>query len=149
MAIHPDGTTEWVPNTYEGIKHGLAGATLDFMRLNEHVGYYVDDEGLYDGAALNVSASWFAGQPIYGHVVVAHADPDSEGNTVPAPDQANKSMARFAEVWHMVWVNAQAQGQDLTVKANPDTVPEPQVITWADFHTVQDVIDVWDQEEDK
>ena len=132
LAVEPSGRCYTVPNSYEGIKDGLGGATLDALPLpdNEHC-LFVDDNGMVNGLALNVPASMLAQQALYGPVVLAGA-PDSEGETQPPSDRMAKAVANMAMTWRRVNIDATAKGQDLTVTANPATVPPPELISLSD-----------------
>jgi hypothetical protein len=129
LAIGIDGSYRLVPNTYEGIKLGLDGATLDFLN-NGVVGLYIDDNGMLEQQPLNVVASLMVGRPIYGPVVLCGAEPDDEGDTVPPPKEAAMAAIGVCDQWQTVWGGAIALGQDLCVYPNADTIPPPQVFSF-------------------
>jgi len=132
LVVEPSGHTRWTPNTYEGIKAGLGGATLAFLRVNTAMGYFLDDNGMLTGQPLNVAASWWAGRPIYGPIVLAAPDTDDEGETLPCDPKAAAAMAGFADTWWNVTEQAARLGQDLTVRPNADTIPPPVVVMLPD-----------------
>jgi|SRR5262245_16198428 len=132
LAIKPDGRIDPVPNSYEGIKFGLDQAVLTFLRVSETAGYFIDDNGMLDEAHLNVPASWFAGRPIYGPVVLCAGEPDEEGNTLAATAEDMQVLTSLAQQWHRVVTNAADIGQVLVLTANPDTIPPPQVVPLPD-----------------
>lgn len=126
-ACAPDGTMRQVPCTYEGIRDGIDGATMDFVATSR-IGFYVDDEGMLNEAALNIPASMLVGRALYGPVVICDANPDDEGNTLPAPADAVAALSRLALRWASVIHTAQWLGQDVMVYANEDMIPPPQII---------------------
>ena len=147
LAVQPDGFIQPVPNTYEGIKAVLGDRCWDFVRFDNLIGAYIWDDALLTCEQLNVTASWFAGQPLYGACVVAACDTDDEGNTLPPPPQAVDAMTRFAQVWHGVVDAGLRIGQDLLPRSDADAVPPPQVIAWSDFTTAEDVLRAIDGDE--
>ena len=128
LVIAPNGTCRTVPNSYEGIKDGLNGATLDAVTLpdNQHT-LFVDDDGMVNGLALNVPASLLATMALYGPVVLAGA-PDNEGDTQPPSGRMSTAAANMALCWRRVNLDAASKGQDITVAANADTVPAPEIV---------------------
>jgi Domain of unknown function (DUF3846) len=128
LVIAPDGRCRTVPNSYEGIKDGLDGATLDAVTLpdNEHC-LFVDDDGMVTGLALNVPASLLSSMALYGPVVLTGA-PDDEGETQPPSGRMMTAAANMALCWRRVNLDATAKGQDLTVMANAATVPAPEIV---------------------
>lgn len=127
IAVQTDGRWRMVENSYESIKQGLNGATLDFVTAGP-VGLFVDDNGMLEGLALNVAASMFVGGAIYGPVVLCAAEPDRDGDTVAAPPEAVEVFKGVAEQWLRVVRDAARKGQWIVVYADPDTIP-PAVIT--------------------
>lgn len=130
LACDPDGTTRWVPNTYEAIKDGLHGAMLDYVRPNRQAGFYVDDEGMLTGLPLNVPVSLMAGMALYGPAVLTAADPDAEGETVAPTETAAKALEAMAEAWRHVVADAARKGQDVRVYPEPGRIPPPQFINF-------------------
>lgn len=126
LAVSPDGIVTYVPNSYEGIKAGLGGATLDFVVIDESIGYFIDDNGMFT-QALNVPASFLACRPIYGPVVMAAAEPDDEGETLPAAPAFMKLLAVYAQAWASVVMHATELGQELVIRADPSTLPPPRL----------------------
>jgi len=128
VGITEDAHIGPVPNEYEGIKEMLRDETLTFVRVSETAGFYIDDNGMLNGSKLNVCASMFAGRPLYGPVVLTYATPDDEGETLCPLEEDAMLLMHFAIRWHNVVENAQRIGQDLSVIANPDTIPPPEII---------------------
>ena len=131
FAVRPDAAWRWVPNTYEGIKEGLDGATLDLVQLSAAVGLFVDDNGMIDGLALNVPASMFASMALYGPVVLC-GGADEEGETQPAIPDAVELLQSLVAMWTAVEVDGARKGQRLHVHADPDAIPPPQIIALTD-----------------
>lgn len=127
LAIHWDGEMEWVPCTYEGIKRGLRDAVLDFRRAGEHIGVYINDNGMLDGSPLNMTASILFGHPLYGSVVFAAAYPDAKGDTLPADEEHLRPFRGMARMVKDLHERAAQVGQSLSIVANPDTVPAPTI----------------------
>ena len=131
-AIDTDGSVIPVANSYEGIKAGCGGATIDFLQANQHVGFYIDDEGMLNGQRLNVVVSLMAGRALYGPAVLTAADTDEDGNTLP-PDEMSVRFAQILGVhWRQVVDDAAEKGQDPYVTANAETIPPPQIIGFGD-----------------
>ena len=128
LAIHPDGRYALVPNNYKGIKQGIGEAIMDFTVVNDAIGFYVDDEGMLNGSVLNVPASMYAGRPLYGAVVMAAAQADDQGETLPPDRDAVRILKTFANAWRSVLTVAADLGQNLDVIANPDTMPPAQIV---------------------
>ncbi|HEY6415274.1 MAG TPA: hypothetical protein VIX41_03520, partial [Acidimicrobiales bacterium] len=61
LALAVDGRSRMVNSGYAGVKGGLNGATLEFVRISAELGYFCDDNGMLEGQPLNVAASIFAG----------------------------------------------------------------------------------------
>lgn len=132
MRVDIDGTVTDVDNTYQGIRDGVGG-TITFVRVDARLGVYVDDNGLINGLALNPAASMIAGQALYGPAVLCAGDPDSEGDSVPLAARDRKGMAGVAERWSLVVRTAREfMGQEVTVYADPDTVPPPRIVPLPD-----------------
>lgn len=134
LAVFPDGRTEAVPNTYEAIKQALDDATFDFARFGAG-GFFVDDEGLLKGLQFNMVASLTAARALYGPAVLAHGDPDSEGETLPPARQVVEVCLGAADVWVQIQADALMSGQSLAIYASAETVPPPTFtsFTMADF----------------
>lgn len=138
LAVQPDGNYEDVPGTYAGIKKGLGGATLDFVKVSPNIGFYVDDEGMLNGSALNVPASMVARRPLWGPAVLVRGEPDPEGNSLPAEEKFVASLRGLAIIWMMVVGYGRQLGQDVIPSAaNPDTLPPPKFtsLTEEQFNT--------------
>jgi hypothetical protein len=128
LACQPDGRCALVPCTYEGIKEGLNGATLDFVR-GRGAGFYVDDNGMIDELPLNVPASLMMGMVLYGPVVLCAPFPDEEGDTLPPTEEVAQVLAGMADQWSIVVADAARKGQSVVFPtANANTIPPPQVI---------------------
>lgn len=127
--VHPDGTVSAVANTYEGIKAALDGETLDFCRLSPTLGVYLDDNGINHRLPLNIPVSIYAGVPIYGPCVLAAADADSEGNTLPPIDHDVEWMRRVGDRWNQVVVQIMVRGSgDPYTYGSPDNLMGPIVL---------------------
>ncbi len=130
LAVQPDGTWEFVPNTYEGVKQGMRGATIDFVIAHDDLGFFINDNGMLDGSPLNIAASVFAQRPLYGPVVACAPEPDDEGETLAADEgviNPLRGLARFVENLHK---NAALVGQTLDFPANPDTIPPARIVSF-------------------
>ena len=125
LGVKPDGSTAEVPNTYDCIREGV-GSWFDFVVVSATCGFYIRDEGLFDGSVLNTPASIFAGRPIYGEVVLTAAQPDDEGDTQPPSERDAALLLHLARCWASVVANA--DGQDLTIRPDGDKVPPFQII---------------------
>jgi hypothetical protein len=132
FAIQPNGTAGPVPNTYEGIKSGLGGAILTFLRAGPELGMYLDDNGMLENQPLNVAASMLVGRPLYGPVVICLGDPDREGDALPAAEKEISIASMLAHAWWHVVNEASQIGQDVRVYPNPDTIPPAQIISLSD-----------------
>jgi hypothetical protein len=128
LVVRPDGTTAEVPNSYEGIKQGLDGGTIDFVAATEELGVYLDDDGISKRLALNVPISCLTGRLIYGSCVVCHGVPNDNGDTLPPTERPRRAALGMATLWRAVWREAQRNGQDIRVYADPDTQRPAQVI---------------------
>ena len=131
LACQPNGDITFVPNTYEGIKRGLNGATLDFLSAGE-TGMYIDDDGMVDGLALNVPASLMFGIALYGPIVLCAGRPDDNGDTLPASSDAVSVLSGIAGQWNHVVVDAARKGQSVEVRADAGNVPPPVVVGLSD-----------------
>jgi hypothetical protein len=131
LAVRPDGHYRNVPCTYEGIKDGLDDATFDFVHT-EHVGMYIDDESLLKELPFNVPASIFMARALFGPIVLCAAQPDDEGDTLPALKREVEALAAVCRLWQQVLVDAERLGQIVVALANPDTVPPPQIYNMSD-----------------
>ena len=130
-ACDPDGTFTTVECSYEGIKQGMHGATIDFVQAHD-TGFFVDDEGMLNGGQLNVIASMMTGLALYGPVVLCAGEPDRNGDTVPPPEGAARAMEAMAEAWRHVVADARRKGQEPFVAASADTLPMPTIIALPD-----------------
>jgi len=128
LAVSPNGEARLIPNSYEGIKAGLEEACFDFVLASPTAGFFIDDEGMLNGSTLNVAASMFASRPLYGPVVLCAAQTDDDGETLPPTDSDVRFMAALAAWWQAVVLNAAEVGQDVSVRANPDTIPPPTIV---------------------
>jgi len=126
LAVTPDGKYRLVPNTYEGIKEG-AGSPFDFVH-SDFVGMYIDDEGMLKELPLNVPASVFMARALYGPVVLCAAQPDDEGDTLPASKRQVDSLMAIARLWQEVVADAARLGQDVMVHAVEATIPPPTIV---------------------
>lgn len=131
LGINPDGTWAWVANEYEDIK-AFVGNWIDLAGGAGPVSGFVDDEGMLNGRELNVPGSVALGRPIYGPVVLCDPNPDDEGNTLPPERGAGLAFAGLADIWKGVVLEATRLGQDLTVRANAETLTPPQFIEMTD-----------------
>lgn len=129
LAVGVDGSYRLVPNTYEGIKQGLGGATLDFLS-NGGVGLYIDDNGMLEDQPLNVPASLMTGRPLYGPVVLCGPYPDEEGDTLPPSMEASQALVGLCQQWALVWEGAVVLGQDISVHPRPDSLPPAQITSF-------------------
>jgi len=132
LAVYPDGTYRTVPCTYAGIKDGLHDAVFDYLKLDDDVGMYIDDEGMLNGGVFNVPASLLMCRPIWGPVVVCHGEPDPEGNTLPPDIELIQSAVALARTWEFIRSEAIRLGQDIDHVANDQTVPPPRIISLDD-----------------
>jgi hypothetical protein len=130
LAIAVDGTTRWVECSYEGMKDGLNGATISFLVVDEHIGLWIDDNGMLENQPLNVVASLMAGRALYGPAVVSAAEPDDEGDTLPAPERSTIVARGLANCWLSVWQDGERMNQDLVIRPNPDSLPPPTIMAW-------------------
>ena len=127
LVVPPNGQWRSVPCTYEGIKSGLDDATFDFVH-NDAIGMYVDDEGMLKELEFNVPASLFMARALFGPVVLCAAQPDEEGNTLPAHDEEEvRGLKAIADIWQEVLADAARLGQVVMTTANEATIPPPVV----------------------
>lgn len=128
LGMNPDGTCAALDNNYESIRQFI-GNTIDLCGGWGPVSAFIDDDGMLSERELNVPGSLALGRAIYGPVVVCAPEADDEGNTL-APDDASFNMLRdWSAIWQYVVNSAAEMGQDLTVRANPDTIPPPRFIS--------------------
>lgn len=127
LAVDPDGSFRDVPASYEGIKSGLNEATLDLVRLpdGQHA-LFIDDEGMLNGARLNVPASLFAERALYGPVVLV-GPTDEEGDSTPPTAQAHAAFRVLATMWAAAEADATAKGQRVEIVATAETIPPPEI----------------------
>lgn len=129
LAVEPDGATRPVPPTYNGIKEGLHDAGFDVVGLpDRRHEFFVDDEGMLNGARLNVAASLLAGRALYGPVVLTGV-PDEEGETTRPTTFMVESLKGLADQWQLVERSAAWMGQDIGSHADADFLPSPAVIS--------------------
>jgi hypothetical protein len=128
LVVRPDGSFDDVPNSYEGIKEGLDQAAFDFVRLSAHVGAYIDDEGMLKSFELNVPVSMMFSRPLYGPAVLCHGDADHNGDTLPPSDSVKTVAMDMAVRWAYVLGNAVLIGQDISVRAVPESIPPPSIV---------------------
>lgn len=131
LAVEPDGGHRLVEPSYAGIKDGLHHADFDVVTVHGHDGgvdLYIDDEGMLNGALLNVTASMFAGIALYGPIVLT-GPVDDEGETMLPPSAVVAALIGFADRWAAVNFDAVARkGQSLDVRADANRIPPPIVI---------------------
>jgi len=131
-AIDPDGEIIPVASSFEGIKAGCGGATIDFIRPHGGCGFYIDDEGMLTNQQLNVVASIMAAMALYGPAVLTGPDPDDEGNTLPPSADALAFAQEVGKRWRAVVNDAKRKGQDPYVTANAETIPPSRIISFDD-----------------
>jgi hypothetical protein len=144
IAVEPDGTWQEVPNTYEGIRDGLHDVGFDYLQAGrppQAIGCYVDDEGMLNGALLNLTVSLMVGRPLYGPIVVTGGT-DEEGDDLPPSGQIRSVIERLAALVVNLRVGAHQVGQSLDWPANPDTIPPASILT---FDNVEE-FEAWTQE---
>jgi Domain of unknown function (DUF3846) len=144
IAVEPDGTWREVPNTYEGIRDGLHDVAFDYVQAGhppQAIGCYLDDEGMLNGAPLNLTVSLIVGRPLYGPVVVT-GGVDAEGNDFPPSARLGTFLAQLGDMVAQLRVGARHVGQSLDWPANPDTIPPTPVFT---FDTEEE-FEAWMQE---
>ena len=127
LAVQHDGTTEWIDNRYEEIKRAMNEVTIDFVATT-NLGCFVDDNGMIDAQPLNWIAAIMMFQPLYGPVVFAAADPDDEGNTLPADDKVYDAVEHLAAIIRHIRGVADRMGQKLDVYADDSTLPPPLIV---------------------
>jgi hypothetical protein len=139
FCVTPDGSYGAVPSGYDGIKDAIGRHTpFDFIYISDDCAYYIDDEGMLNGSPLNVPASFFAGRPIWGPVVLCAAQPDANGDTLPAPQRPTERFAALAQRWHQVVVGGIAVGQDITRNmADETTIPPARIIEFRNDEELQ------------
>jgi len=144
LAVQPDATYEWVPGTYEGIKAGMRGATIDFRR-HEMLGCFLDDNSLLEGEqALNVVAGVMMRLALFGPVVFVAPEPNVVGDSMPCDPETYAAIINLCHIWQCVIDSAARSGQDLTVLPNFETVPPPKFIALPDDWNFGDPIP-WDE----
>lgn len=131
LGIRADATWSWIPNEYDDIKEFI-GNWIDLAGGHGPVSGFVDDEGVLNSLPFNVVASAALGRPIFGPVVLCHLHPDDEGETLPPEEGAARAFINLAEIWQNVLAQASRLGQNLTVLAQPETLPPPQMISLDD-----------------
>jgi hypothetical protein len=128
IVVRPDGTADEIENSYESIKAALDGGTLDFVPSDPRMGVFVDDDGISKRLAMNVPMSCLTGRLLYGPIVVCNAETDDEGETQAPDDRVRRAALGLALLWRRVWVEAEHNGQDIKVHANPDTQRPAEII---------------------
>lgn len=135
MRVSPDGDVTTVPCSYEGIKAGLDGGTMDLVVAPDlNLGAWINDNGISERLQLNVPMSIVFSQLLYGPVVISAGEPDAEGNTLP-PREERQVMTVIAasHAWRMLVAQATQLGQSLAVYADPDAMPPAQVLAFNSF----------------
>jgi hypothetical protein len=127
LAVYPDGRHATVDNSYESIKDAMNGAIIALVGLPGGEGLFVDDNGMLESLALNVPASMFCGQALYGPVVLC-GPPDDEGETQPPSGHLFNGLTAMAGMWGSVCADAVRKGQQIFVPADPDTIPPAQIV---------------------
>jgi len=132
LACSVTGRLDVVPNTFEGIKHGLDGATLDFVIVSPTAGFFIDDNGMLNGQPLNIPASMYAGRALWGPIVLANANVDKEGETLPPEKLDVQALTALAGLWASAVATGLDMGQDLRAiaPANAATIPPPTIVAW-------------------
>jgi hypothetical protein len=133
LVIRVDATTERITSGYENIKRGLDGATLDFVVATTAVGAYVDDNGMLENQPLNVVASFLLARPIFGPIVLAHPEPDDEGETLGLDETRLYHYETLARQWRLVVREATRLNQDLSVFPQPDNLPPARIYAVDEF----------------
>ena len=77
---------------------------------------------MLNGGALNVPASILTGMALFGPVVLTGGT-DDEGDTMCPSVEVAGALEAAASQWHSVTADAVDKGQNLTVIANPNTLP--------------------------
>jgi len=127
LAVYPNGTILPVHNSYESIKAAMEEATIDVVGLPDDHGLFVDDNGMLNAEELNVPASIFAQMSLYGPVVLC-GPTDPEGETTTPQQYVHDGLMALAMMWRRVVLDAERKGQQIIVRANPDTVPPATVM---------------------
>lgn len=127
LAMPVDKEPFWIENSYDSIKGAMLGATIDFKQ-GPGMGFFIDDNGMVDERALNVPVSIMMQQPIYGHAVLTHQDPDDEGETLPPEPRIANACRELAVIWNRIRVRARGLGQSLDVFADSNFMPMPTFI---------------------
>ena len=134
-----NGEVKYIANTYESIKAGLDGATMDFSVLSDTLGVYLDDEGVLHRLPLNVTASMYAGTPIYGPVVLAASQPNHEGDTLPPTPKDVEWFKQVGDRWNRVVVGIMVRGSgDPHTYGSPDDLMGPMIFMLDDDGNVVD-----------
>ena len=136
LLVNEDGSTADVPNTYEGIKNALRGATMDGVRIDMETSAYINDNGIIEKELLNVPMSMWAGRPLYGPAVIMAARPDDEGNELPPTESSHRFALNLCRQWSRVLANMADLGQPPFDVRGDDTHMPPPTITMlsdADF----------------
>jgi hypothetical protein len=68
------------------------------------------------------------GRALYGPVVLCAAQPDSEGNTLPAGKRQVDSLMAIARLWQQVVADGTRLGQDVMAYAVEETIPPPTIV---------------------
>lgn len=131
LAVHPDGSTNTIDNRYESIRDAVGGH-IDFAFCNDQCGFFVHDEGILMSFPLNVPASIIGGRALYGSAVLTNGVPDDEGDTMPPDELTKNALEAACRAWRSVLDSARFIGQNLTVLADPDTLPPPQIMPLPD-----------------
>ena len=129
FAIYPDGTTEFIPNTYAAIREAI-GDTIDFVRPSPRCGFYVNDNGMLTNQALNMPACLMSSITLYGNVVMTAADPVGEGEDAPPSDEMVAAAEAVSRLWAHLLMDAERKGQSLWLYPNAGTIPPPVITAW-------------------
>jgi len=127
IVVEPDGTYRLIDNRYEEIRNVLS--PFDFTSLpGSSTGAYIGDESLLTGELFNFIASLIVGRPLWGTAILAAAQPDEEGNTLPPDKRVLPMVEGYSAMWNQLWQMAAQVGQVPAARANADTVPPPTIM---------------------
>ena len=129
LCIEVDGTVRDVDDGYTSLREAI-GDTITFVFVDTRLGVFVDDNGMISAKALNHAASMAAGRALYGTAVLCAGNPDEEGNSVPLAPKDRTALANIATRWRAVVMTAADAGQDVSVYADPDTIPPARIVAW-------------------
>jgi hypothetical protein len=133
IVIEPDGTYRLIDNRYVEIRNVLS--PFDFATLpGSGTGAYIGDESLLTGELFNFIASLVVGRPLWGTAILAAAQPDEDGETLPPDKRVLPMVEGYSTMWNMLWQMAAAVGQVPAARANAGTVPPPTMVEIGDFN---------------